>query len=158
MKNTDNNIHSFSLIIANQLGLNEAIMMQNLYFLIPTNNILEIDLKSIHKKIPYFTTRQIELMLKKLQKIQYINIKKYTDIDVFNILNIQNCKTGCLFCGYNKCYLDKHHYPIRAKNNGYKTINLCPNCHREFHFLADLTYIISLEYNAIQILNNNIIL
>lgn len=61
----------------------------------------------------------------------------YTDIEAFELLNSSNSVNGCLFCGFNRCTLDKHHYPIRAKDGGLDTINLCPNCHRMFHEFTD---------------------
>ena len=74
--------------------------------------------------------------LKKKNLIKIIKSKK-SDEEVYKILNKKNSPTGCLFCGYDKfdC-LDKHHYPIRHKNGGTETINLCPNCHRRFHVMA----------------------
>jgi hypothetical protein len=44
--------------------------------------------------------------------------------------------SGCLFCGSGGL-IHKHHYPVRAKDNGDKTINLCVRCHQLFHFLTD---------------------
>lgn len=65
------------------------------------------------------------------------NIANFTDEETYMMLNKKNSKDGCLFCGYDKTSLDEHHYPIRQKDKGVLTISLCPNCHREFHELAD---------------------
>lgn len=61
-------------------------------------------------------------------------------------------KNGCILCGYSKCTLDEHHYPIRAKDGGHKTISLCPNCHRLFHEKTDYNRRITLTNKAKEIL------
>ena len=81
------------------------------------------------------TQSELENALKNIKK--FAEKHRRTDCEVFEMLNIKNSKKGCLFCGYDKCYLDKHHYPIRKKYCGTDTINLCANCHREFHYFAD---------------------
>ena len=94
--------------------------------IINDNPLLNItNKKTVYKKI------------QKLKDLKLISFTKLSDKQVYDILNKSDSKTGCLFCGYNRCSLDKHHYPIRAKDGGIDTINLCPNCHREFHELAD---------------------
>ena len=60
-----------------------------------------------------------------------------TDKEIFNVLNKVNSDNGCTFCGYTGIAIDDHHYPIRRKDGGKKTISLCANCHREFHYLSD---------------------
>lgn len=94
-------------------------------------DLFEISNETIHRK------------LRILQSHNYITLEpKYqTDEEVFNYLNLKNSSTGCLFCGYNKYTLDRHHYPIRAKDGGTETITLCPNCHRAFHYLTSETSI-----------------
>jgi hypothetical protein len=67
----------------------------------------------------------------------FIFISEQSDETVYRLLNKKNSPDGCLFCGYKGCAIDRHHYPIRRKNGGEKTIDLCANCHREFHYLAD---------------------
>jgi len=82
--------------------------------------------------------------IKQLEKYSYIKVlkNKYTDEEVYNKLNQKNSQTGCLFCGYDKSPLDKHHYPVRKADGGEETIPICANCHREFHQLADYVMII----------------
>lgn len=39
----------------------------------------------------------------------------------------------CEWCG-QECYiLNKHHFPISAKDGGTETVDICPNCHYTFH-------------------------
>lgn len=61
-------------------------------------------------------------------------------------------KNGCALCGYLKCTLDEHHYPIRAKDGGIKTIPICPNCHRLFHEKTDYNRKITLTDKAKRLL------
>jgi hypothetical protein len=63
-----------------------------------------------------------------------------TDKEAFDLLCRNSADTGCLFCGWNNAALDSHHYPVRAKDGGIETIDICPNCHREFHCLVDYGY------------------
>lgn len=43
----------------------------------------------------------------------------------------------CFWCKCTTYILSKHHYPIRKKDNGQETIDICCNCHMEFHHLVD---------------------
>lgn len=95
---------------------------------------------SIIKDNPLLYISNKKTIYKKIQKLKdlkLISFTKLSDKQVYDILNKSDSKDGCLFCGYNRCSLDKHHYPIRAKDGGKDTIKLCPNCHRRFHELAD---------------------
>lgn len=101
----------------------------------------------------------ISRKIKKLESLGYITCKKnaISDKSAYTLLNKKNSKTGCLFWGYNKFVLDKHHYPIRAKNGGTKTIDLCPNCHRAFHCLTgdfETTYKIFLNQKYLDKIKN----
>ena len=83
------------------------------------------------------STGRVSQIFSGLIELKFIAKKKLTDQAAYIILNKGN-DLGCLFCGYENSYLDKHHYPIRNKDNGTETIDLCANCHREFHFLTDI--------------------
>jgi len=87
-------------------------------------------------KLPFLTEKQLRDALKKAVKNGAINRKTISDCDAFALLNKQHA-TGCLFCGYSRSFLDKHHYPVRACSGGTETISICSNCHREFHQLTD---------------------
>ncbi len=78
---------------------------------------------------------ELELALNKISN--FVIIESLSDGEVFDFLNKENSINGCLFCGYDKSYLDNHHYPTRKKDGGISTISLCANCHREFHYLSD---------------------
>lgn len=97
-----------------------------------------ISLSEIEKKV-CFKKPKILKTIESLKNKDLIRIdEKISDKEVFETLNKQSCGNGgCLFCGYNKSFLDKHHYPKRAKDGGTSTISICSNCHREFHYMAD---------------------
>ena len=39
----------------------------------------------------------------------------------------------CEWCGCKTTVLHKHHYPIPKRDGGKETVNICSNCHMEFH-------------------------
>lgn len=39
----------------------------------------------------------------------------------------------CEWCGCKTNAIQKHHYPIPEAKGGKKTVNICPNCHYEYH-------------------------
>ena len=39
----------------------------------------------------------------------------------------------CEWCGCKTTVLHRHHYPIPKRLGGTKTVNICSNCHAEFH-------------------------
>lgn len=122
------------------LGIKYNLSLQELaiYDYIMKNKIWTYD--SIIKDNPLLCISNKKTIYKKIEKFKKLNIlhiEKMNDTEVYNLLNKKNSKKGCLFCGYDKCSLDNHHYPIRTKDGGKDTIKLCPNCHRRFHDLAD---------------------
>ena len=87
-----------------------------------------------------FSKPKILKTIKSLKNKHILSVSgELSDEEAYKRLNIKNntSKNGCLFCGYNNSFLDKHHYPIRSKDNGKQTISICSNCHREFHYLTD---------------------
>lgn len=41
----------------------------------------------------------------------------------------------CNWCCIKTVTLHSHHYPIQQKDGGTETVNICPNCHQEYHSL-----------------------
>lgn len=41
--------------------------------------------------------------------------------------------TKCEWCGKTTSAIHKHHHPIPKRLGGQRTVNICPNCHCEFH-------------------------
>jgi len=69
-----------------------------------------------------------EIVLTNLQKYKILSSKKMVGLGVGN-------KT-CEWCGCKTTILNKHHYPLTRIEKGTKTVNICPNCHYEFHHLT----------------------
>lgn len=41
----------------------------------------------------------------------------------------------CEWCGCKTTAIQKHHYPIPKSKGGTETVNICPNCHYEYHLI-----------------------
>lgn len=41
----------------------------------------------------------------------------------------------CEWCGAKVHVLHGHHYPMPKKDGGTEVVNICPNCHHDFHYL-----------------------
>ncbi len=82
----------------------------------------------------------VSLWIKILEENGFIECKRDKDI-ISKILDKRNSfnnlgigKKQCEWCGVNTFILHKHHYPILKEKGGKKIVNICPNCHHEFHF------------------------
>ena len=63
-------------------------------------------------------------------------------------------KKICLWCKVKTYVTHSHHYPIRKEDGGTETIEICPNCHHEFHFHENRIKLI-LEPEQIQYIIEN---
>jgi hypothetical protein len=55
--------------------------------------------------------------------------------------------SSCSWCGYSTPILHEHHYPIPKREGGKQIVEICANCHSEFHYLAESKFFkISREY------------
>jgi hypothetical protein len=62
--------------------------------------------------------------------------------DEFIVENLKNKKLKgfgygnefCQWCNIYTSVLHAHHYPIPKSKGGTDTVDICPNCHHEFHF------------------------
>lgn len=52
----------------------------------------------------------------------------------------------CDWCCGTSFVLHSHHYPKKKSCGGETTVNICPNCHYEYHYLSDITYRIKKEF------------
>lgn len=43
----------------------------------------------------------------------------------------------CEWCSIKTTALHRHHYPLRQSEGGIDIVNICPNCHQEFHSLEN---------------------
>jgi len=110
----------------------------NEFFHIPNeffSNLYEVDEKTIERWSDSLVNENI-LKIINFEQEEAIKILKEKIPQKFTCdLNFDNN-----FCNWCKCHsylLHKHHHPIRKKYGGIKTIDICANCHQEFHFLCD---------------------
>lgn len=57
----------------------------------------------------------------------------YEDIKESVLENKGKGEKTCEWCGCKTTVLHKHHYPIPKRQGGKETVNICSNCHHEFH-------------------------
>lgn len=103
------------------------------------NDCESVSFSYIKSHLP-FIFKEKSTLSKSLRGLVNKEIVKKTllsDIEAYSLLNKDNSDIGCLFCSETMVNIHGHHYPIRAKDNGLKTIDLCPNCHSKFHIYTD---------------------
>lgn len=96
------------------------------------------------------SVREATRCLKILTQKNLIETRKITPVEIMNIVkhkNPQQLKDPfakikiCCWCNSETYVLHDHHYPVTAKSNGSDTIQICANCHSEYHFLKTVTLI-----------------
>ena len=104
-------------------------------------------------KLDYFakkhnvSVRCIQLWLAQLKKSGYIIEKTYDEDAIVKFLKSKkpikfDCPIHfpiaiCEWCDSETYCLSRHHYPKRKTHGGSAIVNICGNCHQEFHFLCD---------------------
>ena len=71
---------------------------------------------------------------RRLLKDGYIHNQSAEDTKQL-VLSSKNTGTTCEWCGTKTIAIQQHHYPIPRNKGGAETVNICPNCHCEFHKL-----------------------
>ena len=78
----------------------------------------------------------------KLQRLGYLKTIKMSKEEI--VSNLKNKKNNsdigdleCEWCRTKTLVLHKHHYPIPKAEGGKEIVNICPNCHQEFHCLEN---------------------
>lgn len=62
----------------------------------------------------------------------------------------------CEWCNVKTSVLHKHHYPIPKSEGGTDIVNICPNCHHEFHYhTADMKLKLNISDEQLQYIINN---
>lgn len=100
----------------------------------------EKNIKITDEKVD-FNQWKLSKVKKKLYKLNYLK-KQIIHPNIIKEKTIQLSYKGkkCDWCG-NECYiLQKHHYPILAKDGGKEIVNICPNCHYTYHSLLGEQY------------------
>lgn len=137
------------------------------YLIFPKKIMLDTNINIMAKAIYLYIETITENGKKKMPSIalisQYLNIEQDTvkkhinaliengymehanthPSDIKNTV-LKNKNTGyeCEWCGGKSIALQKHHYPISKSDGGTETVNICPNCHYEFHALEKETRVV----------------
>ncbi len=79
-----------------------------------------------------------------LQRLGYLKTIKMSKEEIVSTLknkkNNNNSGIGdleCEWCGTKTLVLHEHHYPTPNAEGGKEIVNICPNCHQEFHYLEN---------------------
>lgn len=86
----------------------------------------------------YFFTKTMSLSLlnkvkKSLHKRGFIPPIETPEDAKQYVLKNKNTGIVCSWCGCKTSAIQKHHFPIAKKKGGTKTVDICPNCHYEYH-------------------------
>lgn len=62
----------------------------------------------------------------------------------------------CEWCNVKTSVLHKHHYPIPKSKGGTDIVNICPNCHHEFHYhMSDMKLKLNISDEQLKYIINN---
>ena len=64
---------------------------------------------------------------------RYVDESQYEQIKADILDNKNEGSKTCEWCGCKTSILHKHHYPVSKREGGKETVNICSNCHNEFH-------------------------
>ncbi len=96
----------------------------------------KIECEGLAVKVKYFQEEIKDILCKKSSCL-------ITQIDDTSIYICQWCKSQTY-------RLNAHHFPIAKKDGGKETVDICANCHSEFHWLVDhYHYKVKEEYEKI---------
>ncbi|MBD2492179.1 hypothetical protein [Aulosira sp. FACHB-615] len=86
--------------------------------------------------------RTVKQILEKFTKDGWLNKTELSAHEAKKLITAkqpQDLLCGQLVCEWCKAktlILDRHHYPVPKSKGGDKIVNICPNCHQEFHQLV----------------------
>ena len=66
--------------------------------------------------------------------------KTYEEIKEQILVSKGTGEKTCAWCGCKTTLLHKHHYPIPKRMGGKETVDICSNCHNEFHVMEGQIY------------------
>jgi len=101
-----------------------------------------IDRVTLRRTLPFISRSTINLKLKKLLKDNVVRITRMSKENVVDVLKNKKFegigigRFKCEWCSIKTVILEEHHYPKTKEEGGTEIVNICPNCHREYHFLT----------------------
>ena len=130
----------FSKKVAKEIGLTNALVLGAIKQYVKDYKCSEIDMGVIKSRYLSFLSKStIKRALKSLHDTGFLTNSLNDSEMKKNIVleNKRNPKYVCEWCGCKCNLLNKHHFPIPKSQGGTETVNICPNCHYEFHALSD---------------------
>lgn len=88
------------------------------------------------------TKRQIEKCVNDFVKSGLLKASKIDGAEIISLLKskspqrIKGAAKFCFWCKGSTYSLQEHHYPIPRSKGGTEVIQVCPNCHYEYHSLS----------------------
>lgn len=85
------------------------------------------------------TRTSVKSLLRRLQEERFIKITEVSQNEIVAILKAKNLHGQgfgdeiCSWCGVKTTDLHRHHFPISRRQGGKETVDICSNCHTEFH-------------------------
>ncbi len=122
---------SFNGELAKKIGVNQAIMFANMN----NKEFNQWDMIKKQKMFPMWNPRKIDKIQNELKSLGYYSKYKLTEEELKEeVIKHKGQGNICEWCGEKNLILHKHHYPIPKSKGGTKTVNICPNCHYNYHF------------------------
>jgi len=87
------------------------------------------------------TKRQVEKCVDNFVRSDLLKASKIDDAEIVNLLKskspqrIKGITNSCFWCKGSTYSLQEHHYPVPRSKGGTEVIQICPNCHYEYHSL-----------------------
>lgn len=80
----------------------------------------------------------VSRLIKSLVNKGYISLidnkEIVSDLKSKNLSGLGFGKEICEWCNIYTSVLHSHHYPVPKSKGGVNTVEICPNCHHEFHY------------------------
>ncbi|MBW4636475.1 MAG: hypothetical protein KME30_32755 [Iphinoe sp. HA4291-MV1] len=97
---------------------------------------------SNHCKMHITWTRRSLSELVQLNLIQKYHIQELEALRLIKSKTPQfvECGLECEWCNSTSFLLHEHHYPIKRSLGGSQTVQICSNCHSEFHYLTEAIF------------------
>lgn len=136
----ENELYKVDLIIPLSILRDKNLNADERIFL-ATYYMANKDIRETEKYMFDYTENQLRRIKKTLKELGYIKPVEHTPEELKQkTIEISNTDKVCEWCGNKSYVLQKHHFPIPAKDGGTETVNICPNCHYTFHYLQDTKY------------------
>lgn len=88
---------------------------------------------AVYKGVEYHAIEKVSAL--KPEDAKRIVSDKYTD--EYGVERSILFNAHCEWCKVSTAFTHAHHYPIPKSEGGTETVNICPNCHTEYHALMD---------------------